>query len=134
MIRRRQQLGMGFLPLVIVMLVILFFGILLFRIGPVYIEYFNVVSSMKSLQNDSSASDSSLEPVQISRLLRERLLSRLQINDVKRLRYEDIKVKYDSEGYNVQVEYDAKVKVMYNIFALIEFNKQVLVKVNAAGF
>ena len=131
MTRRQNQLGMGMLPLVIIMLVILFFGVLLFRIGPIYIEYFNLVSSMKSLQEDKTATGSVDEPVQISRSLRDRLMNRLQVNDVDRVSYKDIVVKYDPEGYHVQVAYEAKVRIMYNIYAMIKFDREVLVKPHA---
>ena len=134
--RRQNQSGMGLIPLVLIILVVIFFGVLLFQIGPVYMEYFSVASSMKSLQDDKTATGTIAEPIQISRSLRDRLMSRLHVNSVERVSYKDIVVKYEPDGYHVQVAYEVKVKIMYNIYALIKFDKEVLVKpdVQSQGF
>lgn len=128
---RKSQLGMGFISLLFMLLIGLFFAVLIFRIGPVYLEYFNVVSSMTSLQEDKILVNSNDEPVQISRVLKDRLVQRLQVNDVRSVEYKNINIKYDHEGYKVQVIYDRQVNVMYNIFALIKFDKQILVTADA---
>jgi hypothetical protein len=123
---RHQQRGFGLLAFTSVTLLVIFFGILAFRLGPVYLEYFSVSSSLKAVQSDT-ASLGSEEPSQVAMELRQRLYKHMQINGVERANNDNIHITQTDKGYELSVAYEVKVPLLYNISALMTFDKKVLI-------
>jgi hypothetical protein len=113
---RPQQ---GLTPIATMLIVILVgFGVfLLFKMVPVYLEYFNVASSVNSLKNVADLGQKSKEEV------RDLLKKRLDINDVRRIKPEHIKISRDGLATTVAVNYEARESLVGNIDLIFVFAK-----------
>ena len=122
--KKSNQQGVTFIAVVLIMLAIGFVGIIGIRFIPVYLKHYSVVASMKSLENDppSTVSGGSAKMGLESALLR-----RLYINNISDINGKDIKVTLVNGGYMVRVVYDAQVKMVANIDAVVHFDDSVTV-------
>jgi Tfp pilus assembly protein FimT len=112
---RRHQAGM---TLISWMLIFVVAGILIMaalKLFPVYMEHISLTSSLNSLSSDHSLRGAS--PVE----LRNALMRRLDINDVKRVKSEDVTIQRDGAVYRVDVNYEVVVPFVYNISFLVSF-------------
>jgi hypothetical protein len=82
----RQQAGMTAIATIAVIILVAFIAFLALKLIPVYLEYFSVVSSVNSLEDDPDLGSKSKAAVQ------ELLKRRFEINDVKRVKPENVKV------------------------------------------
>lgn len=103
---------------VLFVLALLAVGVLLaIKIVPVYLEYFNVSSSVNSLQGDPDIVRQSKDEI------RERLLRRFQVNDVWRVKPEHIRIHRSQDAVTVQVDYEVRVPLVGNVSLLFAFHK-----------
>lgn len=115
---KRSQKGITFLSFVIVLVVIGFFGFLAMRLFPVYQEYYSAVSVFKSVTEAPGAASES--PAQI----RVHLDKRFQISYIENINLEkDIKFKNEKSGKTVQLKYEVRRPLMYNIDFVAKFDK-----------
>lgn len=116
----RRQNGLTFLSTLLLLVVIGFFAYLAIKLVPIYLEYFNVTSSLNSLASEQSQGLTRTE-------LRESLMKRLQVNDVKHVDRRNIKIQREAGGHVVSVEYDVQEKFYGNVYLLISFNESVTI-------
>lgn len=119
----KKQEGMTFLGLLVVAALISFFAYLGIRLVPVYMEYFNVTSSLKSLASKESQDLGAGQ-------LRENLLKHLEINDVKHVDRSNIKIERDAGKHVVTVAYDVQQKFYGNVYLLVMFDESVTIPIN----
>lgn len=120
---REKQKGLTFLSTLLLVMVVVFFAYLAIKLVPVYLEYFNVTSSLKSLASEESQGLGVGE-------LRERFMKRLQINDVKHVDRRDVKITRDGGERIVSVRYEVREKFYGNVHLLIVFDESVSIPVN----
>ena len=113
----RQQRGLTPIGTLAILILVGFVLFLLFKLVPVYLEYFNVASSVNSLKEVPDLGQKSKEDV------RELLKRRLDINDVKRVKPDNIKVTRVENATTVAVNYEARVPLLGNIDVLCTFAK-----------
>ena len=113
----RQQTGMTAIATLIVLVLVAFAVYLALKLVPVYLEYFSVVSSVNSLNDDPDLGQKSTATV------RDLLKRRFDINDVKRVQAKDVKIKRSGSQTMVEVDYEARVPIVGNIDLLISFKK-----------
>ena len=114
----RQQTGMTALATILVILLVAFIAFLALRLIPVYLEYFNVVSSVNSLQEVPDLAQKGKDTV------RELLKRRFEINDVKRVKFENVNITRSGSKTIVAVTYEARVSVVGNIDLIVSFHKR----------
>ncbi len=117
--RKQQQTG---LTLISWMVVFVFIGIVamtLIRLFPVYLEHFSVTSSLKSLISDQDLRGAG--PGE----LRTALMKRMDINDVDRVKSEDVTIQRDGNVYRINVNYEVVVPFVHNISFLVSFDDTV---------
>jgi hypothetical protein len=90
--------------------------LLAFKVIPVYIEYYGVVASVKSFKQDFDLAEKG-EPQ-----IRELLKRRFEVNDVKRVKQDQVKITRAGKTTTIAVKYDAKVPLVANVNLLLEFD------------
>lgn len=115
----RKQQGMTLIGMVIVAFIAGIFVLAGLRLTPIYLEYMNVDSAMKSMKRDLDGSNAG--PGQI----RTALERRFDIDNVKSIRARDIKVERTANGYMVNAAYESRAPFIANVYFLVDFNKAV---------
>jgi hypothetical protein len=118
-----KQQGMTFIGLLVVLALVAFFAYIGIRLTPVYLEYFSVDSSLKSLAKEESQGLSANE-------LKSRLMKRLEINNVARVNENDISVKSEARSKTVSVQYEVREPFYGNLSLLISFSDSVTLSEN----
>jgi hypothetical protein len=114
----RQQTGMTPMATFVIIIIVGFGVYLALKIVPLYLEYFNVASSINSLQDDPDLRMKS--PSQVRDLIRKRF----EVNDVKRVKPQDVKITKSGGGVVVIVQYEARVSIVANIDLVASFHKR----------
>jgi hypothetical protein len=110
------------LTVISILLIVVLLGtavLLTFRLVPIYIEHFGVVSSLKSMEKEPGMHAKS--PGELLEMLRKRL----EINDVKRVTKEDILIKRQQRDTSIRIAYEVQIPVVSNISLLITFDNSV---------
>jgi hypothetical protein len=115
----RQQHGLTPLGTLTVVALIAFGVYLLLILVPVYLENFGVASSLKSLKQDTEIREKSPEQVY------ESLKRRFDINDVKNVKKENVKITKASGNTRVDVKYQVMVPLVSNISLALAFENNV---------
>jgi len=115
--RVRQQQGLTAITTLALIVLIGFVVLVVLRLAPVYLEYFNVAASVNSLKNEPTLWDKSKEDVY------ELLKRRFEINDVKRVKKDNVKISREGSTTTVAVNYEARVSLLGNVDFLVTFAK-----------
>lgn len=118
-----KQKGLTFLSTLLLLIVIGFFAYLAIKLIPIYLEYFNVSSSLNSLASEESQGLGVGE-------LRDRFMKRLQINDVKHVDRRNVKITRDGPAHVVAVKYEVREQFYGNLYLLVIFDDSVTIPVN----
>jgi len=105
--------GGGFIAL---MAVIGISVLLLLKLFPVYMEHFNVTTSLESLSSETEIK--SLKKGAIKELLQRRF----SINDVKSVGKEHIVIEKTKTGMTIDIAYEVRKPLVGNIDLVIHFN------------
>lgn len=115
-IKRQQGVtGLGWL---IILSILAFFVFLVLKILPIYIENFNVKSSLASMEKESGIYRKSKAQI------RNSLTAKLDINDVKHVKRNDIKVNKRGGSVIIEVNYSVTVPLMGPLSLIAEFNEE----------
>lgn len=115
---RKQQQGMTAIGWVIVIMLIGFIALIVLKLTPIYTEYFSVVSSLESLEQESIGSKSKGE-------IRKMLTRRFNINNVRGVQSDDIEIDKTGGTTTVRVAYEVREKFVANISLLLEFDTSI---------
>ena len=114
----RQQTGMTPMGTFIIIVIVGFGVYLALKIVPLYLEYFNVASSINSLKDDPDLRQKSTSQI------RDLIRKRFEINDVKRVKSQDVKITKAAGDVVVVVQYEARVSIVANIDLIADFHKR----------
>lgn len=115
---KNGQKGITFLSFIIVMAVIGFFAFIGMRLFPVYITYYNAVKDIKALSQEAGAANRSIEEV------RKELERRFNISYVEGIDlYKDIKLVNSPTGKQLQLKYEMRRPLIYNLDFVAMFDK-----------
>lgn len=110
-----RQDGVTFGGLLIILVIIGFLALIAMRLFPVYMESFGVKSSLESVVKE--VEKESHTPIEI----REKILKRLDINDVDDVTKEDIVIKREGFFYSITIDYEVRVPFIKNIDFIVKF-------------
>jgi len=113
---RKQQKGMALVGWVFILGLLAFFSLAIMRLFPLYLEYFNVRSSLGSLSRQSGLEQMS------QREVRRLLQRRLDINEVKHVSANNIKLDRSQETLRIAVDYEVRTPFLGNIDLIVNFN------------
>lgn len=116
---KHSHRGMTFIGMALVLGLLAFFVTLVLRLLPAYLEYFNVKTSLDSLQDEPGITQQS--PSEIKKLVNRRFI----INDVKNTGKQDITVTKESGRIDVNIDYEVRTHVMGNVDAVMMFDHTV---------
>ena len=114
----RQQ-GMTLLGFVLVLMIVGVFAFIAIRLFPVYSEYYSVVSSLRAMQKEPGIVAKSPEEV------KGLLLRKFYVSYVSTPKPADIKVTRRGGEYLVQVKYEVRGNLIYNLDYIASFDKSV---------
>ncbi|STX29357.1 transmembrane protein [Legionella beliardensis] len=116
----RKQQGVTFIGVVLLAATIVILGVLIMRIVPVYIQNYEVKSSIKALNNVRNE-DMTFD----AESLKQKLLNQLYINGIDTIKADNVTiVPTDQENhYRVTVNYLVIKPLVYNISLLFKFNE-----------
>lgn len=115
----RNQAGMTYLGMLILLIVIAFFAVVMIKVVPLYLEHFKVKSVLDSLKEESDTAK--LPPNEIER----RIMSRLDVNDVENVEAQHIKVERSGGQTVVTIDYEARVPLFANLDVVAGFDNRV---------
>jgi len=113
----RKQKGLSIIGFLIVLSVIIFFAYCGMRIGPIYLEYYSVVSAMEGLAKERGSAQYS--PFDIKRKILDRLYVSYTSDHVKE---ENIRI-LRRNGVNVRITYQVRKPLMGNLDVIASFDR-----------
>lgn len=113
----RKQKGLSIIGFLMVLSIIIFFAYCGMRIGPIYLEYYSVVSSMKGVANERGSAQ--YTPFEIKRKVLDRLYLSYATENVKE---ENIRV-VRRNGVHIRVTYQVRKPLMGNLDVIASFDK-----------
>ncbi len=116
----QQQKGVTTIGWLIILALIGFFVLLILRMGPAYMEYYKIVSTLDVMKDEAGFSS----PVEI----RDMAERRFDISYVHSITHKDLKIKPSGEYYLVSAKYESRVHLFGNVYVVMTFDKQVKVK------
>lgn len=116
---KNRQAGMTGIGWLLVLVIIGFFVMLAFKIGPVYLENYSVKGALESLSNEPLITKKSTKDI------KSMFLQRIRINGVYDFDKKSIKVKKSEGVVTVDVNYQVQKNMMGNIDVLISFSEQI---------
>ena len=126
-----KQQGMTLIGMLLTMAIVIMGGIVVMRVVPVYLEYYEVVSSMSSL-NKLPATDFSTDPAANATILKSKLLNQLFINSTQSISEQQIVITPNDPGvFQLSIKYQVIKPLFYNISLLFDFNATQEVKISA---
>jgi hypothetical protein len=119
---RDQQRGATALGMLTI-LIILGLGLYaVIRLVPVYIDYYEVVSAMEKVSNETKAADTSPDKIKFA------LNRHWLIEDIGTFDYKDMQIRKSGSGYEMTAEYRAEVPFIGNVSLAVDFYKSVTVE------
>lgn len=112
---KNKQAGMSGWGTLGVVILLGFFGLIVLKMTPVYLEAFNVQSVIEKLQEDRDALAGS------KRDIRETILKRFSINQVRSVNKDHIEIEKSSELIKVTVKYERREGIIANVDAVASF-------------
>lgn len=116
---KRQQ-GVTAIGWLIILGLIGFFVLLTLKMVPSYMEYYKIVSTLESLESETSVSSAR----DITKLIERRF----DISYVNTISAKDVRVTSAGPNWRVRAKYDSKVHLFYNVYVVMAFEKQVMVR------
>ncbi len=115
---RAEQRGAGGSGFIAMIAVIIISVLLLLKLFPVYMENFNVSTSLNSLSSEDGIKE--LKKSAIKELLQRRF----SINDVKNVTKEHIEIKKTKTEMTIEIAYEVRKPLVGNIDLVIHFNER----------
>lgn len=121
----RKSQGFSVILFIIGLSLVSFFGVIGFKVIPVYFEYYSVRQNLLALENET------FNPHTIPLQVRRTLDKKFQIDDIKSVSVRDVKIDRVGGGYRVRVVYDVPVEITDHLTLKLHFDKSTVVKKNA---
>ncbi len=118
----RKQQGMTLIGMLLTVAAIVMAAIVVMRLVPVYIQHYEIVQSIKSL-NTVPVSSLSGDPLADITVLRSDLTKRFDINGVDELKEGEVTFTPDGEHkFKVRLKYQVVRFLAYNVNLMINFD------------
>lgn len=114
---RSRQSGLSSLGWLTLLGVAGFFLLCVFRVGPIYLEQFQVKAVLDEVFTSSNARQMSKHE------LLETLRKRFEVNGIEVLPTKDIKFVESREGIQVDCNYEKRIPLIANIDVVVKFDK-----------
>jgi len=112
----KDQRGLTFLSIILILGLIAFFVLLTLKIAPIYMNHSKVVNALSALENMPDIEIMSKREIQMS------LNKRFNMNYVEKVGGDDITITKSSNYTKVEIEYEIVEKLVGNLSVLVEFS------------
>jgi hypothetical protein len=113
-----KQGGMTLIGFVFVLSFVIFLSYIGMKIGPIYMEYFSVVSAMNGVASERGSAN--LSPFDI----KVKVLNRLYVSySAENVHENNIKIMRTNNGVNVRVAYEVRKPVIGNLDVVAKFDR-----------
>lgn len=124
---KRTQGGMTMLGFLITLSVVILFIFCGMKIVPMYIEYYSVKKMLATISNNPEAANSSKEQI------RKMFGRSLEIDYVKIITPDMLKIETTDSGYNLVVDYERREELVANLDVVGKFRAEQAVVRGAAA-
>ncbi len=112
----RYQKGLSFYGWLLVMGLVVFFGLLTIKLAPVYLDNYKVQQAIAKLGNNPESGELTESAIRSS------IAKQFDIEMIKDVAPEDITIVEDQGVVSVEVEYEVRVPLFYNVDAVVSFH------------
>lgn len=127
----RKQQGITLIGMLFTMAVVVMTAVIVMRVVPVVIQYYSIVTAIKSL-NQTPVSSLSGDPMTDVTTLRTHLTKRLDINGIEDLQPGQLVITPDVDNqFKITLKYQVTRPLVYNVSLLFEFNRIIEVVVGS---
>lgn len=117
-----REKGISFLGILFVAIVVVFSALILIRIVPPYLDFYQVKDSLDILAKDPATAGMS------KARLREMFSRRLHVNNINNIDPNKLEIENDKGKTKLVIKYETRVHVMGNLDAVINFESQAMVE------
>jgi len=110
----RRMRGLGLIQLIVLLALLGFVGVMLAKMLPSYIDYFNVKKIFAGMEQAGETKGTVRE-------IRQAFDRRNAIEDVKAIRADDIEITKEGGETILTASWSARVPLVYNINACVDF-------------
>lgn len=115
----RNEKGITLIGMLVMAVFLGLFALATIKLLPVYLEYGKVQSTLAKVKTELDGANPSPESIYKS------LERRFDIEDVRRIKYREVKVTRQSRSYLVQAKYEGRVYFIGNIYLVADFDTSV---------
>jgi Iap family predicted aminopeptidase len=112
----RRQKGVTLSGLLLWSVVLVFVALLVFKIGPPYIEFLSIQAQVKAIANDSEGRSG------VRRVVEDLFNRRSAIENISAVRAQDILISKEGDRVVLSFEYTVCVPIVFNIRACMDYN------------
>ena len=112
--KHRAQRGMSSLSLLVVLSAAGFFLLVLFRVGPLYLDNYSVAAALESMGAEDVHQLSDDEG-------RRKLRNYFTINNIRDINVRDVAIERSAEGTVIKVDYEKRVDFLGNADVVVTF-------------
>jgi hypothetical protein len=112
----RRQKGVTLLGFLVLAVALIFVALLLFKIGPPYVEYLTIQSNLKAIANDPEGRAG------VRRVVEDLFDRRSAIENISSVKASDIIITPSAGGPVLSFEYTVCVPLVFNIRACMDYN------------
>jgi hypothetical protein len=115
-IRQSNQAGISVLVFLLILVLFSIAIIMVARVAPMYLEYYNVKTSLESLKNETKAELKTEQQVRLA------LRRRFNVNDIKSVKPENVRVDVNNKLMLVTLQYEVRTPLFANLSIIAEFS------------
>ncbi len=112
--KHRHQSGLSSLGLLVILSASAFFLLVLFRVGPLYLDNYFVAAALKNMGEESLVEMSDDQ-------IRRKLQSYFTINNVRTVTMRNVDIERDRTGVLIKVDYEKRVNFLGNADVVVSF-------------
>lgn len=112
----RRQKGVTLSGLLLWSVVLVFVALLVFKIGPPYIEFLSIQAQLKAIANDPEGRSG------VRRVVEDLFNRRSAIENISAVRATDILIAKEGDRVVLSFEYTVCVPIVFNIRACMDYN------------
>ena len=113
--KHRHQSGLSSLGLLIILSASAFFLLVLFRVGPLYLDNYFVSAALKNMGEEALVDMRDDE-------IRRKLQSYFTINNIRFISMRSVDIERDREGVLIKVDYEKRVHFLGNADVVVTFS------------
>jgi hypothetical protein len=118
----QTQAGLTAIGFILILIPVGFLIYAVLKVAPVYIEAFSVGDALQSLKKEPDIRERTQNDIYTL------IQKRLEVNNIRSIKKEDVKIVKTVNDITVKVEYEARVPLIANIDLMMSFHKSTLIR------